>query len=53
MSRTLIVIKPEMVDATNQAIAEATGNPDDIYTFTVQLLNDKEFEIQATPLQSM
>lgn len=42
MSRTLIVIKPEMVDATNQAIAEATGNPDDIYTFTVQLLNDKE-----------
>jgi len=42
MSRTLIVIKPESVDATNQAIAEATGNPDDIYTFTVQLLNDKE-----------
>lgn len=42
LRRTLIVIEPANVDAANQAVAEATGNPADALTFTVPLLDDKD-----------
>lgn len=42
LRRTILVVTPENVDAANAAIAEATGNQADAYTFTVQLTNDRD-----------
>lgn len=40
--RTILVVTPENVEAVNQAVALATGNPADEQTFTVQLTNDRD-----------